>query len=57
MPANNFVTKPIPAQPYRVDGRATVGQPIRPLHTNIADGPTLSPVSGVRVHYPSGTDN
>lgn len=57
MPPNNFVTKPIPAQPYRVDGRGTVGRPIRPETRDIADGPTMTAVSGVRTHYPSGTDN
>jgi len=57
MPANNFISKAVPAQPYRVDNRATLGIPLKPVSANILDGPTLGAVSGVRVNYPSGTDN
>ena len=57
MPANQYVSKPVPASPYRVDNRATLGHPLKPTSHNILDGPTNLPVSGVRVNYPSGTDN
>lgn len=57
MPANNFTSKQVPAQPYRVDNRATLKVPLKPVSANIVDGPTVGMTSGVRVNYPSGTDN
>lgn len=57
MPANNFTSKAVPAQPYRVDNRVTLGVPLKPVFADIVDGATRGMVSGVRVNYPSGTDN
>lgn len=57
MPANNFTSKAVPAQPYRVDNRATLNVPLKPVSADIVDGATRGMVSGVRCNYPSGTDN
>jgi hypothetical protein len=57
MPANSFTSKAKTDEPYRVDNRATLNVPLRPTSHDLADGPTLTAVSGVRTFYPSGTDN
>lgn len=55
-----YITKPTAADPYRVDGRATIINPKKPEIYNIHGGPRVDIVSGVRVNVdiwpsPSGT--
>ena len=57
MPSNNYLTKADSTKPYRVDNRVTFHVPLTPIHADICDGPTRAVVSGMRVNYPSGTDN
>ncbi len=58
--AKTYVSKQVTASPYRIDNRAIVNAPARPIAKDIVDGPTVTAISGVRVNddvYPwsSGT--
>ncbi len=57
MPANNFVTKPVPSGNFKINKRATIGNPMTPVSFDVNGGPNTlgAAVSGVRVNYPSGT--
>lgn len=48
--ANTYINKIIPSGAYQIDNRATVGTQSRALSVSIVDGPTVNPVSGVRVN-------
>jgi len=50
-------TKANANNPYRIDDRVTVNNPLEPTSHNVYDGPTLLPQSGIRVNpdiNPSG---
>jgi hypothetical protein len=51
MPTNpTYVTKPVAASPYRVDGRVAVGKPFSPEKYDVHGGPKVNVISGVRAN-------
>lgn len=55
MSKDNCVTKANGSNPYRVDSRVTVSEPLVPVSANSFNGPELTVVSGVRVTTISGS--
>ncbi len=47
--AIDYVTKPVPTDPYRIDKRVAVNVPSKPVNADIINGPDAVGASGVSV--------